>query len=173
MAAGLPPPAGRRIALIAHDNAKQDMLEPGVRSPKARFLMPAAGNPGMQASGLRPHWHDAGSIRTLRVAGPGQHDMAEIDEPPGCLVAETLVGSGDQRDRHHDSLQQRGSGLPDRAPLAWRLGRLLADFTRSAHGRHGGGLGWPGMRGRPGRPDVIGRTWPEQPWSGFTPSRAR
>ena len=27
MAVGLPPPAGRRIALIAHDNKKQDMLE--------------------------------------------------------------------------------------------------------------------------------------------------
>src|SRR5262249_52112772 len=47
---------------------------------------------------------------TLRVAGTGQHGVTQIDEPPGCLVAQALVGPGDQRDRHHVSLQHGESG---------------------------------------------------------------
>jgi len=46
---------------------------------------------------------------TLPVAGTGQHGMTEVDEPPGCLIAKTLVGSGDERDGHRASLQRGGS----------------------------------------------------------------
>jgi dihydrofolate reductase len=37
---------------------------------------------------------------TPRIAGPGQHGVTQVDEPPGCLVSQTLVGSGDQREGH-------------------------------------------------------------------------
>ena len=65
---------------------------------------------------------------TLRITGTGQHSMTEIDEPPGCLVAETLAGSDDQRDGHRASLQQGGSGVPNRMPLPWFPGRKLFVF---------------------------------------------
>src|SRR4029077_3628525 len=47
---------------------------------------------------------------TLAVAGTGQHGMTQTDEPPGRLVAQTLVGPGDQRDGHRASLQQAAMG---------------------------------------------------------------
>ncbi len=49
---------------------------------------------------------------TLRIAGTGQHGMTEIDEPPGRLIAETLVGSGDDHDcslRQSPARRERGT----------------------------------------------------------------
>src|SRR5262249_29634097 len=41
----------------------------------------------------------------LRVAGTGEHGVTQFDEPPGCLVAQALVSSSDQRNGHRASLQ--------------------------------------------------------------------
>src|SRR5262249_29729537 len=58
---------------------------------------------------------------TLRTAAPGQHGMTEIDEPPGRLIAEPLVGSGDERDRHRASTQRAGAdNAPQRAVTGGR-----------------------------------------------------
>ena len=35
-----------------------------------------------------------------RIPGADEHGMAEIDEASGCLVAEALIGAGDQGDGH-------------------------------------------------------------------------
>lgn len=88
-----------------------------------------------------------------KIPGADEHGMAEIDQASGCLVAEALIGAGDQRDGGHCvSLQASYSGarmhlsagiadcadlriVPTVARYAFRSGRfLLATLAQSRPG---------------------------------------
>jgi hypothetical protein len=48
-------------------------------------------------------------LAALTVAGADDHGLTECDEPAGGLVAEPLVGSGDEGDGHVDEDRSRSS----------------------------------------------------------------
>jgi len=104
---------------------------------------------------------------TLRIAGTGQHGMAKIDEPPGCLVAETLVGPGDQRDGHRVSLPPRqewataqgvASMVPRPKPLVFRAPDSdQASSIRPVTARSQPSADHPDLRARPTVPSGVSR----------------